>query len=521
MKGVEGLLKKINASKASGPDNIPNRVLKECATELAPAIAVLFQQSLNTGTLPDAWTSANISPIFKKGDRHKAENYRPVSLTSVLSKLLEHIVCSNMLQHLTNNKVLTDLNHGFRSGFSCETQLAVTLDELTKNCDQGLQTDIAILDFSKAFDTVPHDKLVHKLEAYGIRGNLLTWVRNFLTGRKMRVVVDGEQSEETEVLSGVPQGTVLGPLLFLCHINDLPDCVSSIVRLFADDCLLYRTIKSQDDHIALQDDLYKLEEWAKKWGMQFNASKCYILSINKKSSRYYQLNDTILQEVEDNPYLGLTISNDLKWSKQINKTAKKASSSLGFIRRNLHRCPKETRLQAYVSLVRSLLEYGAVIWDTSIKQDIYKLERIQRQSARFITRDYHSREEGCMTQMLKDLDLPTLQQRRKELRLSLLFKIADGSVQAIPSDKYLKPVKKSRQITPKNFDGFEYVNKVEKYVTNNSRCFKIPSTNNPTGPYSQSFFPRTVMDWNQLDDELVLAGSVDSFRAHLKKQRQF
>ena len=107
---------------------------------------------------------------------------------------------------------------------------------------------------------MPHDKLVHKLEAYGIRGNLLTWVRNFLTGRKMRVVVDGEQSEETEVLSGVPQGTVLGPLLFLCHINDLPDCVSSIVRLFADDCLLYRTIKSQDDHIALQDDLYKLEE---------------------------------------------------------------------------------------------------------------------------------------------------------------------------------------------------------------------------------------------------------------------
>ena len=145
----------------------------------------------------------------------------------------------------------------------------------------------------------------------------------------------------------------------------------------------------------------------------------------------------------------------------------------------------------------------------------------KRQSARFITRDYHSREEGCMTQMLKDLDLPTLQQRRKELRLSLLFKIADGSVQAIPSDKYLKPVKKSRQITPKNFDGYEYVNKVEKYVTNNSRCFKIPSTNNPTGPYSQSFFPRTVMDWNQLDDELVLAGSVDSFRTHLKKQRQF
>ena len=520
MKRVEGLLKKIKASKASGPDNIPNRVLKECAAELAPAIAILFQQSLNRGILPEAWTSANISPVFKKGDRHRAENYRPVSLTSVLSKLLEHIVCSNMLKHLTKNKVLTDLNHGFRSGFSCETQLAVTLDELTRNHDKGFQTDVAILDFSKAFDTVPHDKLLHKLEAYGIRGSLLDWVRNFLTGRKMKVVVDGEQSEEAEVLSGVPQGTVLGPLLFLCHINDLPDCVSSIVRLFADDCLLYRTIKTQADHIALQEDLNKLEEWANKWGMKFNASKCYILSINQKSSHYYQLNNTFLQEVEDNPYLGLTISNDLSWSKQIDKTAKKASSSLGFIRRNLSRCPKETRLQAYLSLVRSLLEYGAVIWDPSSKQEIKKLERIQRQSARFVNRDYRSREKGCMTKMLKDLELPTLQQRRKELRLSLLYKISEESVQGIPRDTYLQKVREKRNITAtKKFDDYVHKNMVANYVTNNSKCYKIPPCNNPAGPYSQSFFPRTVTEWNKLNDKTVPTCLV-IFWALYQNQRQ-
>ena len=363
---------------------------------------------------------------------------------------------------------------------------------------------------------------LHKLEAYGIRGSLLDWVRNFLTGRKMKVVVDGEQSEEAEVLSGVPQGTVLGPLLFLCHINDLPDCVSSIVRLFADDCLLYRTIKTQADHIALQEDLNKLEEWANKWGMKFNASKCYILSINQKSSHYYQLNNTFLQEVEDNPYLGLTISNDLSWSKQIDKTAKKASSSLGFIRRNLSRCPKETRLQAYLSLVRSLLEYGAVIWDPSSKQEIKKLERIQRQSARFVNRDYRSREKGCMTKMLKDLELPTLQQRRKELRLSLLYKISEGSVQGIPRDTYLQKVREKRNITAtKKFDDYVHNNMVAKYVTKNSKCYKIPPCNNPAGPYSQSFFPRTVTEWNKLDDKVVLSGSVDSFRAQLKNQRQF
>ena len=521
VKGVEGLLKKINASKASGPDNIPNRILKECATELAPAIAILFQQSLDTGTLPEDWTSANVSPIFKKGDRHRPENYRPVSLTSVLSKLLEHIVCSNLMSHLTTNKVLTDLNHGFRAGFSCETQLAVTLDELTRNLDRGLQTDIAILDFSKAFDTVPHDKLLHKLESYGIRGSTHDWIRNFLTGRKMRVVVDGEHSGEAEVLSGVPQGTVLGPLLFLCHINDLPDCVSSMVRLFADDCLLYRAIKNRQDHIELQNDLKKLEEWANKWGMRFNADKCYILSINSKSSHYYQLNGTILKEVEDNPYLGLTISNDLRWTKQIGKTTAKASSALGFIRRNLQQCPQETRLQAYISLVRSQLEYGAVIWDSSVQQEIDQLERIQRQGARFITRDYRSKEKGCMARMLKNLNLPTLQERRKELRMTLLFKVAKDLLPAIPPENYLKPKRETRNIQPTThtkYKDYKTKNLVDKYETKHSKCYQIPQTRNPSGPYSQSFFVRTIVDWNKLKNTTVTAESVDSFKTQLKRE---
>ena len=188
----------------------------------------------------------------------------------------------------------------------------------------------------------------------------------------------------------------------------------------------------------------------------------------------------------------------------------------------LSRCPKETRLQAYLSLVRSLLEYGAVIWDPSSKQEIKKLERIQRQSARFVNRDYRSREKGCMTKMLKDLELPTLQQRRKELRLSLLYNISEGSVQGIPRDTYLKKVREKRNITEtKKFEDYVHNNMVAKYVTKNSKCYKIPPCNNPAGPYSQSFFPRTVTEWNKLDDKVVLSGSVDSFRAQLKNQRQF
>ena len=240
---MEKLLQNINPSKASGPDNIPNKVLKQCAKHLALSMSLIFQLSLDIGTLPEDWRNANISSIFKKGDRHAAENYRPVSLTSVPCKLLEHIICRHMLKHLERYQVLTSLNHGFRSGYSCETQLAITIHDMLQSYDNGNQVDIAILDFSKAFDTVPHDRLLHKIHQYGIRGNVHKWLTSFLTERKIRVQLEGEHSKDAPVESGVPQGTVPGPILFLCHINDLPDAVKSSVRLVADDCLLYREIK--------------------------------------------------------------------------------------------------------------------------------------------------------------------------------------------------------------------------------------------------------------------------------------
>ena len=161
--GVEKLLQKVKTSKAVGPDNISNVILRECAKQLAPGLSEIFQNSVDSGNLPSDWTNANISPVFKKGDVHLAENYRPVSLTSVTCKLLEHIICKHLLTHLENNDILTNLYHGFRSGFSCETQLLVTLNDLLHFNDEGSQTDVIILDFSKAFDTVPHEELLSKI----------------------------------------------------------------------------------------------------------------------------------------------------------------------------------------------------------------------------------------------------------------------------------------------------------------------------------------------------------------------
>ena len=243
--GVERLLARLDPNKASGPDNISCRILKELAVELAPDLTVtaILNQSIDSGSLPTEWTKANVTPIYNKANKNQAENYRPVSLTCVACKVLEHITCSHMHKYLEQHDILTSLQHGFRSRRSCETQV-----------------DVLVLDFSKAFDTVPHDHLLGKLEHYGISGPILNWINVFLKTREQRIPVGGAFSSPTSVDSGMPQGTVLSPLLFLLHINDLPQVVSSEVRLFADDCLLYRGIRCWEDQIAPQRDLTTLGE---------------------------------------------------------------------------------------------------------------------------------------------------------------------------------------------------------------------------------------------------------------------
>lgn len=514
--GVAKLLHQLKTNKASGPDAIPNIVLKTLADTIAPILTIIYQKSIDTAQLPQDWLTANVSCAFKKGDRHIAANYRPISLTSVPCKILEHIIFRHIMSHLENHQILTNLNHGFRSGFSTETQLLTTTNDLLKSFDQGKQIDMAILDFSKAFDTVPHDRLLHKLANYGITDPLLSWLRCFLTERSMQVVVEGSTSQSTTVDSGVPQGTVLGPLLFLCHINDLPETVQSQVRLFADDCLIYREIHNFDDHYTLQADMKNLEEWAEKWGMRFNATKCYIMSISHSPPSHfmYTLNNTILQKVSTNPYLGIQFSDNLKWSHHINGITKKANSTLGFLRRNLPHCPTACKRNAYLALVRPLLEYGAIIWDPYQKQDIEKMERTQRTAARFIARDFRSATPGFVTGLLTKYNLPTLQERREQLRLVFFYKVVEGLVPALPPDNFLTPQKPGRLIRPRRAT-IDHItqNPVESYIRNNNRCYSVPYCK--TEQYRQSFFPRTTIAWNHLDSLVVNSPTTENFRTAL------
>ena len=342
--GVYKLLRNIKPHKATGPDNIQARYLKELALELTPAITFLFQTSLEQGKLPNDWLQAHIVPVFKKGDKNTASNYRLVSLTSILCKALEHIVNSSIMKHLDIHSILSDSQHEFIARRSCETQLLETLDDIIKRAANNKQIDIILLDFSKAFDKVPHRRLLNKLNYYGIRSNTLQWIYSFLHDRKQLVLLEGVKSSTATVDSEVPQGTVLGPLLFLVYINDLPENLHSSAKLFADDCLLYREVNTTSDTNKLQEDLDMLQKWESKWQMAFNADNCFVIRAGTKHNtikRDYTIRNHILEVVEECKYLGVTISKDLTWNAHINNITNKANKTLGFIKRNIHGCTQK------------------------------------------------------------------------------------------------------------------------------------------------------------------------------------
>jgi hypothetical protein len=490
INGIHKILLGLNIHKASGPDNIPARMLKELADQVAPCLHVIFTRSLDTGEVPEDWRRANITAIFKKGDRSKAANYRPVSLTCLASKLMEHILATNILKHLDHHNILVDNQHGFRAKRSCETQLLDLTNELAKRLDKGIQTDMIVLDFSKAFDKVPHERLLKKLHHYGIRGSVNDWIRCFLTQRSQRVVIDGKASQDVHVDSGVPQGTVLGPLLFLVYINDLPLAVSSQTRLFADDSILYREIHTINDCHILQQDLEKLSQWEKTWGMLFNAEKCNSIRITraKKPITYdYTLKGHTLEETNAATYLGVELTTDLRWNTQINKVTKRANSTLGFLKRNIRTSNEQVKERAYNTYVRPLLEYCSTVWSPHTQKEKHQLEMVQRRAARYTTNRYHNT--SSVTDMLNHLSWTSLENRRDKARVVMLYKIVHGLVAIPPTD-----------LTP------------TCGRTRRTHAYSYRQLHTKTTIYQHSFIPYTIKIWNALPAHVVSAATLDQFK---------
>ena len=478
---------------STGPDEISTKFLKEMAHPVTPALTRIFQASIDQGQTPEDWKSANVSPIFKKGDKSKPSNYRPVSLTSVCCKVAEHIIHSHLMNFFEQHNILTDYQHGFRKKRSCESQLITTIQDLATGIDNNTQIDAVLLDFSKAFDKVPHERLLAKLHHYGVRGQLLMWIRSFLSDRTQRVLVEGHFSSTAPLTSGVPQGTVLGPLLFLAYINDLPSRVTSKARLFADDCLLYRTITTEADSRQLQTDLDNLQQWESDCLMHFNPDKCEVIRITTKRKQRitpYYIHGKELAVTTKAKYLGVNISNNLSWNHHIDSVCKKANNTTAFLRRNLSSCPVSIKDKCYKTMVRPQVEYASTVWDPHTKKNIDKAEAVQRRAARFVTSNYSTT--SSVTAMIDRLEWENLHQRRARAKATMMYRVVHSLV--------------AIQLPPQ-------FSQTGAATRGHQHRYRIPFCR--TTVYKESFFPSTIRVWNQLPENVIVAESLETFKTRI------
>ena len=485
--GVEKLLQNLKPEKASGPDNLSPRVLQKLSSTIAPALTKIYNTSYTSGCVPDDWRHANVMPAYKKGKKTLPVNYRPISLTCISGKQFEHCVTKHIMKHCDAHSILYPLQHGFRSQLSCETQLTEFFQDIVTNAKDGNQTDVLVMDFSKAFDKVGHMRLIQKLDRYGINGTTAQWVKNWLADRTQTVVVDGEVSNSAPVTSGVPQGSVLGPCLFLLYINDLAESLDSTVRLFADDTIAYLAIKSNADAAVLQRDLDKLGEWETKWQMEFHPDKCEVLRISKKwKSNTLQPNYVLrgheLKVVSQAKYLGVTISGDLRWNTHITNITNKANATLAVLKRNVRTSSKTLKETAYKSLVRPQMEYCSPLWDPHQANLKSKIENVQRRSARWVFNKYHHgpRYPNAMTptEMIQQLQWTSMETRRRWARLVLVYKMLNNMVNMSYRSLLIR----------------------YPYHTTDMPLGSITPLSLTAAPlyYNMSFFPRGVDDWNSL-----------------------
>ncbi|XP_069618598.1 uncharacterized protein [Ranitomeya imitator] len=368
---VRNRLNKIKIDKSPGPDGIHPRVLRELSNVIDKPLFLIFSDSIATGSVPQDWRIANVVPIFKKGSKSEPGNYRPVSLTSIVGKIFEGFLRDVILDYLNENNCLTPYQHGFMRNRSCQTNLISFYEEVSYRLDHGESLDVVYLDFSKAFDTVPHKRLVHKMRMLGLGENVCKWVSNWLSDRKQRVVINGIVSNWVAVTSGVPQGSVLGPVLFNIFINDLVEGLHSKISIFADDTKLCKAVNTREDSILLQMDLDKLETWAERWQMRFNNDKCKVIHMGRRNQcHHYTLNGKPLGKSDREKDLGILVNDKLTWSSQCQAAAAKANRIMGCIKRGLDTHDESIILPLYKSLVRPHMEYCVQFWAPVLRKDI-------------------------------------------------------------------------------------------------------------------------------------------------------
>ena len=407
-------IRALSINKAIGPDNISPRLLKEAGRSIVPSLTALFNLSLQKCVMPKIWKRANVVPIHKKDEKHLLSNYRPISLLSIVSKIFEKVVFKYLYNFIHSNNLLSKHQSGFIPGDSTVNQLAYLYHTFCEALDDKKDVRIVFCDVSKAFDRVWHKGLIYKLQKLGIHGSLLSWLRNYLSDRSQRVVIRGQTSAWGSVNAGVPQGSVLGPLLFLVYINDLTEAVDCDIKLFTDDSTLYITV---DDHEVgadiLNRNLTKIKEWANVWLVNFNPQKTESMVVsNKKSLKYPPLSydNTQISEVDHHKHLGLTFSRDLSWSNHIQSILAKVGKLKDVMLYLKNRIDRLTLETIYLTYIRPKLEYGSVIWSDCSDRDKNLLEKCQLYFARIVT---GARKGTSTDKLYNDVNWPRLEERRQ------------------------------------------------------------------------------------------------------------
>ena len=489
---VEKKLEKLNVSKCPGLDGMHPKMLYELRKEITGPMTQIFRCSLITGVVPKEWREAGVTPLFKKGKKSEMQNYRPVSLTSIICKIMESLLKDAILGHLDKFKLIRNSQHGFTKGRSCLTNLLDFLEEVTATVDEGTPVDIIYLDFAKAFDKVPHQRLSHKILAHGIGGDMQRWIKNWLADRRQKVCVNKIYSGWQEVRSGVPQGSVLGPLLFLIYINDLDEEVVSKVGKFADDTKMCRGVALDSEVEILRNDLKKMFQWSIDWQMLFNADKCTVMHMGKNNLKHeYKLGEKVLRQSKQEIDLGVVVDDNGKSAGQCAKAVKKANAVLGMIKRNIYFKSKDVIVKLYKSLVRPRLEYCIQAWSPYLKKDIDRLERVQRRATRMIEGYWDLSYE----ERLEKTGLIPLDKRRVRGDLIEVFKMMKG-------------------IDHVDFENFF---KISNIKNTRGHCYKL-SKQRCKGERRRNFFTQRVINhWNKLPQEVIEADSVNSFKNKLDK----
>ncbi|MCG8113681.1 MAG: reverse transcriptase domain-containing protein [Candidatus Thiodiazotropha taylori] len=500
---VESVLKTLKVGKACGPNGLSNHVLRELTPIVSVPFCSLFNQSLRQGIVPAFYKDANVCPVPKKGDLSAVTNHRPISLLNAESKLFERTVFKHLYNHLHTNNLLSSFQSGFIPGDSTVNQLTYLYHTFCEALDSGKEVRAVFCDISKAFDRVWHAGLLYKLEAAGVTENVLKWFENYLSDRRQCVVLPGTSSEWVYIRAGVPQGSILGPLLFLLFINDIVTDIASSVRLFADDTSLFIIVDNPINAAAcLNSDLDKITRWAAQWLVTFNPDKTEALLISRKRNQLQHpplfMQNVQIQEVNSHKHLGIFLANDCNWHQHINFIKEKAWFRINIMRKLKFKLDRKSLETIYISFIRPLLEYGDNIWDNCTQSEKDDLEKIQNEAARIAT---GATKLVSLNNLYKEICWESLQKRRRDHKLTLFYKMNHSL-----APEYLS------SLIP------QQVSNISRYNLRNSG--NIQTIRAKTSQYHNSFLPSVLRDWNNLPPEAKQKSSLDSFKHFLKKDKK-